>query len=853
MPTKTTTRPVPPAPTQKKRAPAPAPADRTADRTTPIATPPPADVAAPAVAESSLEPGQLLARVELPFPGRARFIARAVLPVPPGFASVQHLPKVDVNGRLAELELLARHPNGDVDLVMLRADVHAPSLQVGDRVGLDVCVRADRRALELEPGYAFAGDATCPPPFLVLVDADGRRHVADLRTLEREPAATINGRLYSAAAYRARLLVEPKAAGVEAKDELSPLVMRAWVEAGVDGHTTVEVLLVNGAQDLDLPADDVGKVATCGDLAFSTAALFFPESQGVVQPAVYRLGMDVVEPLADYGPGTWVSLCAPPLEGTAHVVLAQQARVMRFRLVPPTEVSSSPMRGFQDLGFALEGPWSWQECEADGPQRGPLHRWTSAFDWWGQASGQRAAERVTLNDAVTRLSVLKSGVFLDEHGRNVTSIRGIYGLAAPDGTEQEGEPGGWRIRPCGAFVLAQELLLLRQTELECTVDRHRDFLLDGEAILPISASAWADAARGEAVPFDYRRHGAMQVPAYRRQPGAPVNWITKARPNVSYWAVLTGQQRIDDQHEFRIAEPAATLAQLAGSRAAIFLLTCLATNAALAYHDLEHEPESWSAGQTLRVMKVDAARGENRGHGAAGRGLYEPMLTVAGAWRFLSLEERSEFLELTMLPFGELMKAIEMPNHLHQALGVGSRHYDDAVRAGMPTRYRVAQSFEECLAALALVAIARSCFPTGAPWQVELLAHARRTVDALLFGLGRRANGMAWFVATADVTTGDPLPALVEDGRTTHVEADHVLYLAWCGAVAQAAARDEADPSARSRYLSALLELGPLGANLRNFVDRCQQREREWGQGVAQYASHAMGEIQRLQRRGELP
>lgn len=789
--------------------------------------------------------GELLARVEVPKRAEGPFMMRCVLPIPVGALDAGDVPIVHASGERAECEPIARRGDGTVELVLVRAWVDRPDIEPGATVAVEIRrgmgSPLPRRVMALLDQARNQHPALSLPGF-ELVDSAGRCHVVSPEAW-RLDGPLVESELVVGGEACARAKI------ADADGGKSPLVLRTWIEYSADNQFQIELVIANAAQGLAPEAD-------CYDLAFTHARLSFRDGW-LVQPASRRAGIDVTDPPAgrDEGSGrTWYELVEPAPDERPHVFLAQQARLLRFVLVPVSRVSSRLERGFESFGFAVSGPWSWSEVPADGPQRGRLHRWTSALDYWGLSSGAKAAVAIVRKEAEAQDAVLASGKYANPlTGAAFTStLVDALGLAHPDGTPEEGAPGGWRIRPCGTYVLDQLLLARRWTELETTVDRHRRFLLHEVDVQPIFPTTWAGTNPDQAVPFDYRLHGEMTVPWLRRSYRQDENGAELARP-VPIAAGVDGMlspefgplarfRPVDDQHYVRILEPAATLAQLTGSQAACFVLGQLAANALCAFTTLDHVPESWTEGQTLRVLVLDARAAPHRGHDVAGRGLYWAMLSLVAAHRFAGDQARDE-MDAAFAAFIEFMELIEMPNGLHQSYGRGSRHYDDAVRNGAPTAFRYAQSFEEALGALALVAIAHAVDDAALAQRAR--ARALRIAEALLLGEARRGPGVAWFVGVAEVDSGEPIAKLRADATSAHVETDHVHHLAWSGAVASAASFPYA-PAPRNRFLAALLELGSGGPNYRGFVSNLQAHEREWGQGRTPYASHAVGELQRI-------
>lgn len=822
----------------------------------------PVDPSTVSVPFSAHDQGELLALVHLPKRREGPVVMRVVIPVPhwaelaPG-----ELPEIHASGWVAEPRIIARRGDGSPELLLVRAWVDRPDLPVGSIIPVEIRRGighpAPKRSTALVAAMAAEDPAVSLPGF-ELVDARGRRHAIApeaWRPTEVGLTGQLDGLTLAAGGEAvARATIVGAAPG-----EKSPLVARVWLEYSADNEYALELVVANAAQGLAPEAD-------CYDLPFQLAAISVRQGW-LAMPASYRAGMDVA---SDADGRDWIDLVARAPADRPHVFLAQQARLLRFVLVPLAHAHSRPTRAFESFGFAVAGPWSWGAVPADGPQRGRLHRWTSAFDYWGLASGDRAAVTVVEKEAAAHDLVLRRGQWANpETGSAFTStLVDQLGLAHPDGTQEEGQPGGWRVRPCGTYVLDQALLQRRWTELETMVDRHRAFLLHEADVTPIAPSAWAAAnsADGEQrVPFDYRLHGEMTVPWLRRKYGVDdagqetAGVITTESSSIELGASvrtspeflpLARFRRIDDQHYERIAEPAATLAQLTGSPGALFVVEVLGVNALTAFTSFEHEAESWSPGQTMRVLVVQAKTSPGRGHDVAGRGLYWAMLALCSLHRHAPQALRHE-IDATFELFVGFMEDVEMPNGLHQSYGRGTRHYDDAVRNGAPAGFRYAQTFEEALGALALIAVSNAADdrPVGRLRASRARARAERIAEALLLGEVQRSGGVAWFVGVADVDTGVPLERLRADATSTHVEADHVHHLAWSGA-ACSASNGPMMPAPRNRYLARLLELGSGGPNYAGFIHNLQAREREWGQGRTTYASHAVGELQRLLAEG---
>lgn len=755
------------------------------------------------------------------------------------------LPLLELNGVRADVVGLTRDPAGRFEIVRASVVLPRPNLGPGDhwRVTVDELDREDLAAQHVRPFVANLDEPVCS--FLV-VDEDLQTHSSEASELEYEQGD--GGTFLRTFARVSRLgVAPPNVRGAERVAVPGPFVSRTWTTVRADGLAVVEAFLGDCFQDYE-------QVAGCGDIRMLECMFQVPDGWRIVLPFP-ELGQEVI--LDPFSGRHALKLLTELGPGEVHEMLRQQGFLLRVVLVHETE---APLRTglsgdaldahAKDVGrflgeaFPIGGKFSWFERHADGPNGFRLAPWTSAFDLWGGNHGPAAVEEQLKKEAWAIDAVRLSGNPVNSTGNTWTSIFfPPMGLFAPEGREQEGEPGDWHLRACDGHRLGRWLLVRRWLELEGACDREFQFNLGAEGH-PTTAAGWLRASGGR-LDFDTRSHGRMTFPWLRYARGTDGQFVLG--PNVKrssfqkscpYDELLRRFESHDDQHRDRIAGPARVLAQLSGSPAARFVLEHVASWAGLHWHPFATS----SLGQSLTGILSDVRAHKHTGHGAIGRGFWRSMFALAAFYRFAPDSWREDH-DAFAIANADLWKDGHMPPGWLQNIE-NDRIVDDAIGSGAPAGYHYLQGFEEALGVLARDAIARSMLvgrmePERVDALVQLEASIITVADSYLWPPVCH-GAPAWFIATQK-NGGAVLDVPKEGLMSPKGDPDHLWYVFAIAGRRLAEARP--DTGARNRYFTRSLAVVGQASSYRNLIMTQQALEKEPWHGTADAAAPLWGEL----------
>lgn len=605
----------------------------------------------------------------------------------------------------------------------------------------------------------------------------------------------------------------------------------ASLEVRVDGLAVVEFFAVNGLQ----PYSETG--ALCGDFCYQNLEVH--TSQTIVLP-LPRKGERVT---VDRGSST-LSLVD---DGLVHLWPRCRGMLRRIVLVP-AGASHEVVTRAQEVGaffgsaFAIEGPNSWIECASHGPELGLLAPWTDALNVWGpkgQAGARALLDGVIGGLAGPRASGAIGGAFI------TTSHGGFH----PLGQFQEGEPGGWKIRPVGSFALDRRLLLERWIEAEHGLDRSGVFHFDPRTLKPTTAAGWASRFGGR-VPFAWKNHGDGRFPwiSFPRNPsdGSIVRTsnVTQGRMVAHGDAVLLSYDDQDDQHEIRDVEPLETLVRFTGSSLVLSILEVLAVNGELARHEYQSPPGD----VTFAKLLAQSAATPSAGSTNAGRGLAWDLRAIVSFWEFASdawrLQRRTwiqavaRWAIVTRGPAG-LLGNDPANGHVTEVA---------TTTDGAPGGFRYVQTFEEAYLEQSLEQLASVAMP-GAVAERERLAVLRGIIDAVeaLWSVRLSSSSIPPKFVAVGIAGGAELQSLDRSKAGPDAEGTWIWGLLACAARCHLRLGDQAGYQAKANLL---LQAGRAPESpwpsFEAYVEGSQALEREAWHGSVDYSALAWGEAYAL-------
>jgi hypothetical protein len=605
-------------------------------------------------------------------------------------------------------------------------------------------------------------------------------------------------------------------------------IVQATLEARCDGVAVVELLLANAIQVYSTEAK------RAGDFCYREVRI--ETSSRIVLP-LPRAGEVVT--MAEDGSSSLRLVT----DGRPHLWPRMTGALRRIVLLPPgsdpVHVARAEEVGrFFGCAFAIEGANSWIEAAAHGPERGLLAPWTDSLDVWGPKGP--AGARALLDGMIGGILGPRTS------GAAGNAFTGpALGLFHGIGQPQEGEPGGWKIRPVGSFALDRRLLLERWLEIEHGLDRSRILHFEPRSGRPTTALGWA-AKFGGRVPFPWKNHGDGRFPwlAFARNPSTGglvrVSNVTQGRMVEHGDGALLFFDPQDDQHEIRDEEPVETFVRFTGSGIGLVLLELLAASAELARHDLQ----SPAGDVTLSKLLADAAARPRQGSTNAGRALAWDLRSIAGywevappRWRELRRSWANSLARWALVARSSAGLLMRDPD--------GGHSTEVALEQGAPAGFSYVQTFEEAYLTFSLEQLAAVAMPGNVSDRDlrDVLVGIGDAVEAL-WSVRDPANGLVpKFVGTRSL--GGPEFASRSAVSPT-VEATWV----W-GAIATAArcAARAGDPSAFEARRALLLRAGrPSSApspTFEQYVRAAQALEREPWHGSVDYSLLAWGEAWR--------
>lgn len=759
--------------------------------------------------------GPSVLELEIPQSAAAgSLVVTAVVPIPAGQRSAA-VPGFQLAGVEADVVPLARDAQGRATTVVVAAPFAVEKLVPGSFHRIPFQPTG-------EPARAGAGREIEPLDLEVVVRC--RDGVFTARPFsDGERGEKTLGRFRST--WRSWALLEGR--GGETRG-----IVIASLELRSDGFAVLELLLANALQRFEESS------ALGGDFTYREVEV--RTSSTIVLP-LPRFGEKV---LAERG----VNVARLVGDGATHLWPRMLGALRRFVLAPPR--LSKPLRDraveigrWFGTAFAVEGPNSWADAGAHGPELGLLAPWIDeGLDLWGQAKGQAAARNLLASAAgaleEARTKGLAKGPFL-------CTPRGLF---HPLGQFQEGEPGGWKIRPCGSFALDRRLLLERWLEIEHGLDRSRVLHFQPRAGRPTSAAAWARAFGGR-VPFAWKNHGEERFPwmRFRRSPATGEilleSNVYQGRLDEHADGILLRYHDQDDQHEIRDVEPVETVVRFSGSGIGLSLLEVLGENGMLA----RHEFQSPAGDVTLSKLLQELGKRSGRGSTNAGRGLAWDLRAIAAWW-----EVAPDSWRKGRGPWAAGLAT--WARGARAANGLLGNDPDNghvsrvAIEQGAPAGFRYVQTFEEAYLALSLEQLATVAIRGNVPERVwtRLLADL---VDGIgeLWSVRDPANGLVPKFVAVGRTGGDELEGLTRSAVSPGEEGTWIWGALAC---ASRSAAKAGLVSFAGAFRDRLLEAGVAPEAVpqvtpqafRDYVARAQAKERESWHGSVDYSLLAWGE-----------
>ncbi|MFT7677162.1 MAG: hypothetical protein ACI8QC_001139 [Planctomycetota bacterium] len=675
----------------------------------------------------SLDPGRLVANLELAAPRRRTFVLRATLPVPreyrlpePGRTNL--LVEDRASGLLiaAQIQTVTRSADGRPEVIELLAKVGlATSDNPGRRITYKVILGDE--PLRSKPAVAAVarrllnGQGTRLR--LRTRDVYGNVYEADLLGSKEHPGHGSSAWIRSGPAARQRR-VYSTLVPVELSGNGLPLPHLMGVHAYLTEWDGDERL------SLDLR---VNNGASSGSRAPSTleapAGIVYWESLELVLPSGWDVLALAPDPFLGETQRSPEQVIVPIVkalpEGRLHMMGPQAQFHRRLTLVSNRSTHGQPEHPAQEgLAFPLAGPalWSWSQPRTPSflPQKGVIPTWQAyRFEKLRGAPALRArlaAERAHLQ------SLLRSG---QADGNQV--VAEVMGWAHPWFVSAQGGTGGVGIAPfqgqrvAAAASLAgyEKLQLLHRMNASRQADTQYDQGGD-----PLGVHGWLDD-RGQ-IPFDFRTNARMvphslRLPAFGGPPSSAQVAAVHARGQRPHYdrgsahraggvlessdAELLNWMPHDGQHMARYSKFIEALVWLGNDALAKDDLLHAASLFRLEFHGFPHRVESWSEGVTLAVFERMAAQYPHHGlpldrNHAWGIDLASAAYALSDApWR----RERQSWYERV----ADLFLAGAMPNGLVQ------RRHLPSILGG---RYDACQTYQVCFLSHAVRCLNESVF-----------------------------------------------------------------------------------------------------------------------------------------------